>query len=880
MPVGLQLRTNATFAGANSIAFSGTTTSINNSDRTLTNNIAGGTLGLLGNVSLSDNATTGHTLTLAGSGNTTVSGTIANYSTGAGGLTVTNTGTTTLSGQSVFTGAFSQTGAGTVSLTGTMNGPSGITLNNASAVFNESSTGAIQSGSFTLSAGSAILSGSNSYAGRSTIAGGTLQLNSANAVGGGGITFKGGTLLYTTATADWSGQFKNSTSAIALNLNSQSVALGGVIDSSNNGGLSVSGSGTLTLSGRNSFSGTTTLPMGNTLVLGNKNALGAGTLTVSLPTNTSGSATLQAAVDLSGANAIANAVNANSAGGNATWEISGSNNITLAGNVSVTNSDVLMKNDLGGGAGLVISGSIVPNPGRYFIFAGSGSTTVSGNIGTSNGLIVSTTGVVTLSGSTAPQGTFGDFTLQAGTLVLGSPTASSTGRIKLSGGTLQAGIDLSGTNGLPNSAILLLADSAVGGTNNLTFNAPLTNNWYRTLSSSIGAGKTLTLAGNVYLSDAAASGYVLNLAGSGNTVVSGTIANNSAISGTAGSLSVTNTGTTTLSGQSVFTGAFSQTGAGAVSLTGTMNGPASVTVNNAGAVFTVSATGAIQGASTTLTVSSGKAILLGANSYGGATTVNGILQLGDGTAGHDPTLATSGIANNAQLRFNYYADQTIGSLFSGNGAIWEQGPGSLTMTGSNSAGSVSILSGTLQVGDGTSSHDGPFTATSISNNGALVYNLYGSGTLAAPISQSGALVKSGPGTLILTGSNSYTGATTIAGGTLQLNDSSIATTSGVLNNGVFAVNANTNPQTYSCAISGSGALVKGGASTLTLTGSNSYTGATTINGGTLQLGDGTTSGFIDSTSGIVNSGVLAYYFGTANRTLPSGISGSGSLVAR
>ena len=99
----------------------------------------------------------------------------------------------------------------------------------------------------------------------------------------------------------------------------------------------------------------------------------------------------------------------------------------------------------------------------------------------------------------------------------------------------------------------------------------------------------------------------------------------------------------------------------------------------------------------------------------------------------------------------------------------------------------------------------------------------------------------GSGLLLLTNSDSYSGATTVGGGTLQLgngaagNDGALTATSGVTNNSTLVYNLN-GSQIASYAISGSGSLTKTGQGLLNLAGPNSYGGGTTVNSGTLQVG--------------------------------------------
>ncbi|MER9330971.1 autotransporter outer membrane beta-barrel domain-containing protein [Mesorhizobium sp. M0488] len=136
-------------------------------------------------------------------------------------------------------------------------------------------------------------------------------------------------------------------------------------------------------------------------------------------------------------------------------------------------------------------------------------------------------------------------------------------------------------------------------------------------------------------------------------------------------------------------------------------------------------------------------------------------------------------------------------------------------------------------------------------------------TINSNLTGSTQLVKTDLGTLVLGGTNSYTGGTAINSGTLQVssdgnlgaaagafsfdggtlrNTSSFSSARGVTLNaggGTFETNADL---TLSGLIGGAGALTKTGNSALILTADETYTGGTTISAGTLQLGSGGTSG--------------------------------------
>jgi autotransporter-associated beta strand protein len=175
--------------------------------------------------------------------------------------------------------------------------------------------------------------------------------------------------------------------------------------------------------------------------------------------------------------------------------------------------------------------------------------------------------------------------------------------------------------------------------------------------------------------------------------------------------------------------------------------------------------------------------------------------------------------------------------------------------------------------------------------------------LASDLSSSnGSLAKQGAGTLTLGGNNTYSGATLVNSGTLttsgadKISDSSAVTVNSggtfslggnetvgsIAGAGDFSLNAYTltaggdnSFTTLSGAISGTGAVTKLGAGTLTLNGSNTYTGATTISAGTLQVGDGGTTGSLSSN--ITNNAALV--FNRSDNSSYSGtISGSGAVT--
>ena len=132
----------------------------------------------------------------------------------------------------------------------------------------------------------------------------------------------------------------------------------------------------------------------------------------------------------------------------------------------------------------------------------------------------------------------------------------------------------------------------------------------------------------------------------------------------------------------------------------------------------------------------------------------------------------------------------------------------------------------------------PATASSI--RAALVFNHSDALSYSGDISGNGSLTKVGSGMLILAATNTYTGATTIAAGTLQIgnggNTGSLAAGSLVTDNAVLAFSRSDSRLNFGSIITGSGSVPELGPGTMALTASNNYTGGTTISGGVISLG--------------------------------------------
>jgi fibronectin-binding autotransporter adhesin len=665
-----------------------------------------------------------------------------------------------------------------------------------------------------------------------------------------------------------------------------STAFSGAI-SGNDGGLDKEGTGTLILTGINTYLAGTTVNAGMLALSG------AGSLAAS------GGLTLAAA--------------------GAEFDISGA-----SGNRSI-------------GALSGVAGSTVTLGANALTLGGAGNTIFGGSIGGAGGIAKQGSGRQTLTGINAY---LGGTTINDGTLALsGAGSLASSGSLSLSG--TGAGFDISGASG------------------NRTIGA---------LSG--GAGSTITLGANT-----------LAFGNATNQVFAGSI-------GGTGGIVKQGTGRQTLSGISTYSG-ITTVSAGELRVDGALTGPGAVTVS-AGA--TLSGTGSIAGAVTvdgtlsaghspgtltvgSLTLNSGSTSVFELNTPGvvggsnpvtgndlvevtGNLTLGGALDARAAAAGYyrlfdyggtltgsfdtqsvtssrggftiagaQVDTAVAGQVNLAVLGAGQTMQFWDGANTSANGTV-NGGAGTWSGFGTNwtdSAGganggwggSVGIFAGaaggavsvsgmvsfdTLQFSTNGYVLSGGTLAIAPASGGAGTFNVDNgiTASIASTIDDGSgtAITKVGGGTLILSGNNSYTGGTAIDGGTLQVSaDANLGAISGgltfdggtlrttasfssarnvILNaaGGIFQTDADLS---WSGVISGSGALTKTGSGTLILTGTNTYAGGTTIIDGVLQIGDGGTSGSI--TGAVVNNSTLAF-----NRSndiaFADAISGTGNVQKR
>lgn len=240
---------------------------------------------------------------------------------------------------------------------------------------------------------------------------------------------------------------------------------------------------------------------------------------------------------------------------------------------------------------------------------------------------------------------------------------------------------------------------------------------------------------------------------------------------------------------------------------------------------------------------------------------------------------------------------TLNGNVNGAADLVISGGGSVTLGGTNfSAGSLALKNATLGIGGSGQFGGGNFTGL-LTNNGTFYYHSTANQTLSGSVLGSGALVMSSPAALTLTGTNYYTGPTTVSNGTLAVSATGELYAGGYTYTPVVTVNSGGNLQLSSwayAALGGLGDLDFGAARLLLNGGTITYTGTgenTGFNNGRLftigaggatlnAAGTGTWYLENDSTYGSQNipSGLALTLGGGGNGQFDNSLTGSGALV--
>ena len=524
-------------------------------------------------------------------------------------------------------------------------------------------------------------------------------------------------------------------------------------------GITLNGTGTVTLTGMNSYIGTTFLNAG-TLVISNNNSLGSTSGTIAPITFNGG--TLRYATGSTNTDISDRTVTINPAG--ATIDLNG-NNVTYASSIGGAGNLTLI--DSGAPATLTLASNN----------AFGSSTIISGVLSVSTDLNLGTLPAITQPANITINGG----TLQvAGTSAYDTSTISPLRGITLgaSGGTIN--IPVTGSGAFSTTDVAVMYSGIIAGT----------------------AGGNLTITGGSG-TNSGASPYLLELGGestyNGSTTISNaTVSFLNETGGTQISNDLPVTTVLNLIDNAWFVmnnNSSNQQVAGLIgdasSFIGSTNGGAAsiLTVEPAngqsytypGVIGPLTVLGKVGAAATTaLTINgtgTGTEILTGANTYGGATTISaGTLQIGNG--GTTGTLGTGSVVDNSNLTFDRSdIGLIVGNVISGTGAVQQIGSGTTSLTATNTyAGTTTISSGTLRIGNGGST--GSLGTGNVVNNGTLAFNRTDTAlSVGNLISGGGTVQQVGTGTSTLAGTNSYSGGTTVSAGTL------VAATSSALGTG-------------------------------------------------------------------------------------------------
>ncbi len=769
--------------------------------------------------------------------------------------------------------------------------------------------------------GSLTLSGANTYTGATTVSAGTLKagvVNQAFGVGSAVAVAVGGTLDlegFNEAIGSLAGGGTVTNSGgqdvtLTVGWDNTSTTYSGIIKDggTNIVGLTKVGSGTLILSGNNTYTGSTILT-GGTLGLDSSSAIGpgtiffyGGTLQYSASNNIDNSSKFSNAsgqsfsIDTNGQNVTFN----NALGSNTSDTLTkiGVGTLTLladnnySGITTISGGTLQIGN--GGIVGSLGTGDVTDNANLTFDF--SNNPTISNVISGTGSVTQNGTGTLTLSGTNTYSGAtiVNTGTLKAGVVdqafgVGSAVTIGIGGKLDLGGFNETIG-SLTGAGTVTSSSAGTLTLTAGGDNSSTDFSGIIKNGSATSVGLTKEGSGTLTLSGdNTYTGATTINAGTLDL-GSSSAIGPGTIYFYG------GTLRYSSSNNTDYSGQ----------------FSSDINQAFNIDTNGQDVTFANPLT---SDGGTLTKIGDGTLTLLADINYSGITTISGgTLQLGNG--GITGNLGTGNVTDNANLTLDFSNNHIISNVISGIGSVTQNGTGTVTLSGANTySGATIVNAGTLEagvvnqafgigsavtIGVGGRVDLGGFNETIgslagagiVTNNGAFSSTLTTGADNTSTVfsgnihngSNAIGLTKEGSGTLTLSGDNTYSGSTILNAGTLSLGSSAIGPgtiyfNGGTLqysagnnndyssqfssdNNQVFNIDTNGQNVTFADPLSSAGGvLTKIGNGTLILASANHYTGATLINAGTLQVENANALG----TGPVTNNGTLA--LGTTSLSL-------------
>lgn len=740
--------------------------------------------------------------------------------------------------------------------------------------------------------GTTTFTGANTYTGTTTLAAGTANAGVAEVAGtsgpfgasntAGSLLMTGGALQYSASnTRDYSNRLATTGSQQwRIDTNGQDVTFASVLQNlSGTSSLTKLGSGTLTLTGANTFSGNVTVSIGGTLIASTSTtALGLGSgrtiavesggaLSIGIAGMTYSSATLNLAG--AGPSSATGALIINNTG-TSTFATT----LTAASRVLFTAAGTLAGTLATAGFDLTLAGSAGPLVST--VISGTGKL-ITGASGFSAGITL--TGANTYTGNTevtlanlilSGAGSLGNGTYSRSITIASGYTFFHAGATQALSGVISGGGNLAKTGGgnlTLTGANTYTGTTSVSGGGNLIFSS-IAN--VGAASSALGAPANAT-AGTI----ACGSGSVAAaLSYTGGTVSTDRVIN---LAGTTGGATIANNGTGTLT----FTSDFTATGNGIKELI--FSGTAAVSMQGR-IVNSTLATNVQYAGSSTLTLSA-------ANTYTGTTTVANSAGTIDISAGNNRLATTSSLTVNGGTFALGTANQTVATLTLSNGTGAITGSGTLTATtfSSTFASTIITISTPLSVtGTSTKTNAGALVLNGSSSFGGAVSFSGGSVTLGAAntFSSTFTLGSASAVTLNYSAANNFGSLTTIAigsfGATMSGASAAVSLTQGVSLGGALTLLLPTAASTLTVggSITGTGALTLGATGT---TGSSSilyptstastFSGNITIRNGAVYVTDVRQLGGSTKTISVAASGTGAAGFvldGTSgNITLPS-----------